>query len=214
MPHRSATLLLGLALIAAATWAASVEEMPRLETTQEGIALTHLPDVLEIEEIAAQLRSGLTTTFVFRAETPGSSAGLRGGAHVAIRYELWDEVFHVEVLGIDGRVERSTLASREALLGWWRKLSLPLFGTPPASPAAGVRVRVALEVVPFSRAEQDATRRWLADGAQGSGESYSESPEDRGASLERVFSVLLATSIQRRALISYRWTLDFPGSNE
>ncbi len=77
------------------------------------------------------------------------------------------------------------------------------------------RTRVVLDVVPFSQAERDDTERWFSEvigAAARSGEEETErSPDDREESLGRVLSVMIATSIQRRALTSYQWTLELPG---
>ena len=177
------------------------------------ILLTALPPILEQEEVAKQLGKGLTTTFAFRVNLPVAGGQAAGGARAEIRFELWDEVFHVATIGVDGRISRRVISSHEELLVWWRDLALAVLDGSTEAAARASEARLILDVVPFSRAEQDETQRWFAEGVgrtEGAGESISDSPDDREGSLEQVFSILIATSIQRRALISYRWTLDLP----
>ena len=81
--------------------------------------------------------------------------------------------------------------------------------------AAPNTARVILEVVPFSHSEQLDTRRWFEESVQRAeqdkNEGISRSAEGGDESLGRVFSVLIATSIRRRAVTSYRWDVDWPG---
>jgi hypothetical protein len=207
--HPVAYLLLATAL----TGPAAAGEI-RIERGADGLLrLAGLPALLENEDVARQLDTGLTTTFAFRVDLPGAAGQAAGGARAEVRFALWDEVFHVAAAGIDGTVHREVLPSREELRAWWRDLVLPILDGRSGVVARATEARVLLEVVPFSRAEQDDTQRWFAHGADAAtatGERFSDSPDDREGSLEQVFGVLIATSIQRRALISHRWTLALP----
>lgn len=214
MRRETASELVLMALLAAASAGrAAADEASLVRGRDELILLTELPAILEEEEVAAELGTGLTTTFVFRLDLPVAGGQAAGGARTEIRFELWDEVFHVATVGVNGRVSRSVISSHEELLVWWRELALAVLDGSSKVAARATKARVTLEVVPFSRAEQDDTQRWFAKGVgrtEGAGERVSDSPDDREGSLEQVFSVLIATSIQRRALITYRWTLDLP----
>ena len=181
-----------------ATLAGVVSAQPVLELEADRIVLARLPPVLSDEEVARQLTTGLTATLAFRVEA-GATVG---GARVEIRYELWDEVFHVLTLGIDGRPNLQTLPSTEALEAWWAKLRLPVLDGDVASNAAQ-KVRVILDVVPFSHSEQLDTQRWFEQSVQRAEQGKNEGishPAEGGESLGRVFSVLIATSIRRQAL--------------
>jgi len=179
------------------------------------VHLSDLPPILGDEKVAPELTKGLTTTFLFRVEALNGRAGRgTGGARVEVRYELWDEVFHILILATDGRPRREQVDSMEALHSWWGALRLPVLSADGSGSAVGRRMRVSLDVVPFSRAEESDTQRWFAesvrraevgtaDSSAGIGES--ESLDDAG-----VFELLIATSIRRRPLISYDWTLDMP----
>lgn len=208
---RTATWLpLGLLLLAALP---ATGEPVRLHLgPEQGAVLTGLPPIPDDEEVREQLTTGLTTTLLFRVE-PRRRNGT-AGARIEVRYELWDEVFHVASLTADGRLERRAFPNFEELSAWWSQLSL-LVMDPDARRAAGRSVRVVLDVIPFSQAERDDTERWFSEvigaAARSGGEEVDRSPDDREESLGSVLSVLIATSIQRRALTSYQWTLEVPG---
>jgi hypothetical protein len=202
----------GLLMLAAV----AVDAQPELELEGGRVVLGDLPPVLADDEVTRQLTTGLTATLAFRVEV----AGIVGGCRIEIRYELWDEVFHVTTLEIDRPPASTTLASREALEEWWSRLRLAVVdptvldaaSRPPPQVA-----RVILEVVPFSHSEQLDTQRWFEESVQraeqGKNEGISRSTEGGEESLGRVFSVLIATSIRRRAVTSYRWDVAWPGGD-
>lgn len=211
-----ASLSSTLALLLLTSAAGATE--PALEVDGEHNLLLHgLPPILEEEEVHRQLTTGLTTSFAFRTDLLQTRNGKSiGGARVDIRYELWDEDFHVLAVGIDGRPRRHVVASLDELLVWWRELHLPILDLDSlaAEPAIDAAVRITLDVVPFSHSEQVDTQRWFSESVTRAGQNRtdgtSSSPDDGEDSLGRVFGVLMATSIQRRALMSYRWTLELP----
>ena len=208
--RRAPWLPLGLALLASLAAAA---ERPRLDLDPgRGVVLSGLPPILAEPEVRGHLTTGLTTTLLFRL-VPQRRDG-PAGARIEVRYELWDEVFHVSVLTADGRFERQILSSIEELDAWWRRLGLLVL---PSAPARGAErnVRLVLDVIPFSQAERDDTERWFSETIGATARSITEeaerAPDDREESLGRVLSVMIATSIQRRALTSYEWALQLPG---
>jgi hypothetical protein len=188
---------------------------PRLEAENgERWLLTTLPPILDDPQVGPELTSGLTSSFVIHL-TGRDRHGVKiaGGARVQVRYELWDEVFHVATLDVAGHVERRTAASLAELAEWWRSLRLAVF-QPPPDVAAGAEIRVTVDLVPFSRSEQDDAQRWFSDSLDQSGRSSAEelaqSADESPSRLSQVFNLLMATSIGRRASVTYRWTLDPP----
>ncbi len=188
-----------LALLLALAPALAAAEGPRIEVDAERrLVLAGLPPILADDGVKEHLTSGLTTSVYFR---PGK---LAGGARVDIRYDLWDEVFHLVAAGRGERTFRARASSFDELLEWWRGLRLALAGGGQLDAPWPRRLEVTADVVPFSAAEQDDARRW-----------FSESIEERrqsGTGLSQTFNLLLATSIRRRALASYSWTLTLPES--
>jgi hypothetical protein len=174
-----------------------------------------LPPILSDDEVARQLTTGLTATLAFRAETSAATSGkMVGGARVEIRYELWDEIFHVATLEIDGPPRRQKIPSWEELELWWSKLDLAVLNISNMSPDRSRQIRLTLDVLPFSHSEQLDTQKWFEESVQraeqGKNEGISQSAEGGEESLGRVFSVLIATSIRRQALTSFHWTLPWP----
>ena len=201
-----------LPLLLASTLEAA--EMPRIE---EGLGsqllLSGLPPILRDDAVKEHLTTGLTTTLQFRLGAGGKTLG---GARVEIRYDLWDEDFLVTAAGIDGRVQRHRAPSFESLEQWWQALRLPILDRSRLSEPLPGRLRVTADVVPFSQSEQDDTRRWFSesvDQARRSGtDEVGRAAEDRTETLSQTFTLLLATSIQRRAIVSYPWMVTIPTS--
>jgi hypothetical protein len=179
--------------------------------------LHSLPAVLDDDAVSPHLFRGLTTTFFFRVEPAGGRVRKPlppPGVTIEIRYELWDEVFHVATGTADGRVEIRTLESFGDLESWWRGLRVVVAGGEPVRDGLDPpprEARVELDVVPFSQAEQRDTQRWFSESLEDAGktaaEEVAESADRTPDTLERTFHLLMATSIQRRALASYRWTV-------
>jgi hypothetical protein len=189
-----------LPLLASPAWPASGPVYGR--APDGALSLGALPEVLSRPEVRRHLTTGLTTGLLVRFEArDGDGRAVRGAARVDVRWEPWDEVFHVTVVDGAGRVRRETLASFESLAAWWSALDVVVA---PRAPATLAMPRVDLSVVPFSQSEQRDAQRWFssapapetADGAQaGPGESR----------LNGVVDLLIATSIQRRSVVRYRW---------
>ncbi|MEM8931339.1 MAG: hypothetical protein AAGE94_09200 [Acidobacteriota bacterium] len=207
-------LLVGLVITfwlagAAICWADGEEgRAPRLELASDrALAITDLPALLGDPEVRRALDSGLTTTFQFRLDVRQADTRVRGGALVEVRYEPWDEVYHLMALGADGRPTRSVESSFDALAERWRRLRLVLVRS-LGEPRGSLRPRLELDVIPFSRGEQRDTQRWLADSLDrepSNAESAARSSEERAEALADAVQLLVATSIRRQAILSYDW---------
>ncbi len=206
-------ILASLALMLATVSSPSAQPRLVLDAPHWGV-LTGLPPVLQNEEIRRQLRSGLTTSMVFTVGSPSRSSSRFGGAgRVEIRYEPWDEIFLVRTIGIDGAVADTKLSTQETLELWWSELQLRVMNLEHISGPLRDSVTLTLKVVPFSHAEQHDTQRWYSESVHQSGRSTDDVPGVRPVGpdpLEKMLSALIATSIQRRPLISFEWKLDWP----
>lgn len=206
---RGALRSCGICLLGCLAARVVAAQVPVLELTPEHLLVaTALPAVLTDPQVQAQLTSGLTTSLVLRVDAVDAlRRKVKGGAAVDVRYELWDEVFLVAAVGADGKVVRARLPDLPRLVDWWRKLRLPVAAAGSLSPRDAWKVDVRLQVVPFSRSEQREVQRWFSDSLnrpQPDGRR-TESPEAVGG----VLDLLIATSIQRRSLVSYDWPLTF-----
>jgi hypothetical protein len=203
--HRPAVWAAVVVLAAAASAAAggAVQPRPLFEIGRDRTLLVSaLPEVLSLPEVRPHLTTGLTTSFI--VTTAASATGgrrVRGAARVDVRWEPWDEVFHVAWVGADGKRRREVVPSYERLGAWWRGLELPVA---TALPAGSWAVKVELSVIPFSQSEQRDAQRWFsnAPGPEGPEPAVVAEGESR---LNGVVDLLIATSIQRRSIFRYAW---------
>ncbi len=202
-------LLLWLATVPGSVLAA---ETPRLELDSERrLVLAGLPAILTGDPVKEHLRTGLTTSIYFH---PGGQ--YPGGARVDVRYDPWDEVFHATAWGHGERGERAQASSLADLVAWWQGLRLVLLDADRLGSPWPRRLKVTADVVPFSAAEQDDARRWFSErieeGRRSATGEVGRSGGEPAETLSRTFDLLLATSIRRRAMVSFRWSLTLPTS--
>lgn len=202
-------------------WGAVLEaaETPRIELDQDRrLVLTSLPPILAEEGVKEHLTTGLTTSIYFRPDGKSLGAGAKstplGGARVDVRYDLWDEVFHTTAAGHGERIQRTEASSFTDLLAWWQDLRLVLLEGDRLEQPWPRRLKITADVVPFSAAEQDDARRWLSEsieeGRRSGTAEVGRSGDPSTETLSRTFDLLLATSIRRRALASFPWTVTLP----
>lgn len=169
-------------------------QQPQLAfTTQPGgvVAATLPMSILQDPSVRKQLRSGLTTTFLLVARQRETRAV--NGARIEIRYDLWDEVWIVQKIDLDRKIEQQRLTSLDALERWWRT-PLRLLATK----ASRVALQIDLSVLPFSAAEEEDARQWITkSGGVGTG----------GGSGGLV-DALIGTTISAKPLTSYRWNVE------
>lgn len=202
-----AAVYLALASADPASAQAAQQAQPRLELLDDTFWLSRLPPILDDKEVRDHLATGLTTTLALRLEARGETGKLKGGAVVTVRFDLWDEVFHVAYAGATGSPQRMPFESYEDLETWWRDLRLAVL---PASSRTSRRLsqpRLVIDVVPFSAAEARETQRWFSDTLSDAKTSSAEgaSSDESSDTLSRTFRLMMATSIQRRALQVYRY---------
>ena len=109
-------------------------------------------------------------------------------------------------------------AGFDELQAWWRDLRLVILDAASLAEGPAPRLRITADVVPFSHSERRDTQRWFSEsidrarrsGARSGTGEVGRSGEKRTETLSRTFDLLLATSIRRRALASYTWTLTLP----
>jgi hypothetical protein len=166
---------------------------PAFVVQPDGVVAATLPlAVLEEPAVHRQLGSGLTTTFLLivrERETRRVTA-----ARLEVRYDLWDEVWIVRRIELDRRGAPQRLPSRDALEKWWRSPVRVL-----STSAARVALQVELNVLPFSAAEEEDARQWMAK-AGGVGTA--------GAGNAGLVDVLIGTTISAKPITSYRWNVD------
>ena len=157
-----------------------------------GVVAATLPlSILNDASVRKQLRSGLTTTFLFVARQRDTK--MVSGARIEIRYDLWDEVWIVQKIEHDRKSERQRLTTLDALEKWWRT-PLRLMSTK----ASRIALQIDLSVLPFSAAEEKDARQWIT-------KSGGVGTSGNGAGL---VDALIGTTISARPLSSYRWNVE------
>lgn len=180
------------ALILAASLARGQEQPLTVSLLPGGTVAVALPlSILQRADVRKQLSGGLTTTFLITAR----DGELKGGARIEVRYDLWDEVYHVRRIEFDARVERQRFTA-EQLERWWRTPTRLLSSTREA-----LRLQVELSVLPFSAAEEEDARQWLSKSGGVGSASY-------GARSPGLVDVLIGTTIQARPLLTFKWAVD------
>lgn len=208
--------VLALLFLASLPGAAAAAQAPAIEAAREGLILSRLPAILNEAEVQKQLKTGLTTSFVFETTARDArSAKTKGGARIDVRYDLWDEVYIVTRVDSSGRAVRVPSLSAAKLAEWWREARLVVIRPPAAGSARSVQVR--LRVIPFSQSEQLDAQRWFSQALSaeksGSAGAVSDAVEDQPESLNQVLGLLMATSIGRPALLEYQWNLPLSAGN-
>lgn len=198
------------ALALAATAAGAAE--PVVARGPDGeVRIAALPPVMDRPAVREQLASGLTTSFVFELREPGLLGATVGAARVDVRYELWDEEYLVTAAGAGGGHRHLRFPDLSALAAWWRR---PELVVAPSAAGLGDRLRLRLSVIPFSASEQRDAQTWLtealAEPPAGAAEKTDDAAEEARRPLDRLFRVLLATSIARGTLFEEEWPVSLP----
>lgn len=179
---------------------------PLLAVKSNVLTLTLPGSALAHREVRKQLDSGLTTAFIAIVDASTRSGSIRRVLRIEVRYDLWDEAYDVRVIDSDGKVTPSRHASFNALAEWWTSTSFPLVVTHgDVAPSA----RLRLEVLPFSAGEEADVQRWLV---QTVGSPPASTSENKVASSGALLDLLIGTSVQRRPIQSWRWTLPVAGA--
>lgn len=208
----------GVGLVAAAVLSAGVgvqayaADAPVLTLRDGALSLSSLPPVLTDEAVARHLQTGLTTVFLFTVEwRPGPQ---QGAAQVGVRYDLWDEVYHVEPVPGPPLNAVVPARSKPALLEWWRTAVLRLAPAGGRRVPASGRAKVTLQVLPFSQAEQRDAQDWLLRAFRAGAPAPQVARETAGrpgehapepAPVRDFYGAMLASSIGRRELIRWTW---------
>ena len=190
------------AAILAALAVTQAQSTPSATLGGNGEVNVTLPSsMLQSKEVRKHMTSGLTTAFVILA----TAADVEGGARVTVRYELWDETYLVRTRDATGKETNVTLASEAKLSEWWSTTALPVIRHGATTP----RVALTVKVLPFSAREQEETQRWLSRMFT-SMQSVKDAPVDKrsDAGAAKILDVIVSTSIQRRPILEYRWTID------
>lgn len=205
------TAVLGvIAVLGLGVGLATAQEI-RVERQNGALHLARLPDVLSAVEVREHLESGLTSTFRVRVVVRDGLHKLEASGGFAVRYDLWDETYQVASRGLFGD-RRWELDSFDELVRWWRAPGARL-GTGDLQTTREWQVRIDVDLIPFSSAEERDAQRWVSESLRGDGgatDSVSGAAEEGAEPLSNVLNLLLATSVRRRAVATWRWNATVP----
>ena len=156
-----------------------------------GVALS--PTLFDVPEIDRRLGSGLTTTLLITVDLRDEAGNKgRGAARVDIRFEPWDEAYHVRRYPFDRPPDASVrILSKTEMIDLLCEAELIVAELEPG----GWQGRVVLEVLPYSDVEQEGAREWFARALAAS---------DSGGA-PNMFDRLYAASIKRHARERFTW---------
>lgn len=183
--------LLGVVAFAQ-TIAAAGPPAPRVETSGGTARVLLDRSILRSPEVRKHVLSGLTSTFIVSLDRQ-DQYGL-----IEIRFEPWDEVFYVNARGVDQKRESIVIRSMPQLEAWWCSPRLAI----ATGLREGERVRVSLEVIPFSASEEADAKKWIARSLGERGPSAGQSSTPSAPSL---FSAVVGSSIRRKPVMRYSW---------
>ena len=178
-------------------------DQPSVSCNPDRDIILRLPRTfLEQPEMNKPLFSGLTTSFLFTLKAHSSGGiSMPGGFHGArldLRFEPWDEVFHLTLWQYNGSRKTTTLKDLRHLGDWLEKGSL-ILGSLKGIEKQRWRLEVSLKIVPFSESEQRDAQKWFA-------KTLGNQPDRKNPN--KVLDLLFATSIKRKSLMSRSWKLE------
>lgn len=198
MLRRAGVLLAMLAL-----GAGGASPRPKAAIARSGALTITLPAaLLRSREVRQQLTSGLTTVFILAVDAKDDGRTTKGGAKIDVRFALWEEQYLVTLTDPTGQERKLTFAGETELARWWGEH--PVVVIPPRRFGPRVDVEVKLKMLPFSSQEQSDTQRWLSRTLSANRGPTGEVTPAQSAEILRI---IVETSIRRRPLLEYQWSL-------
>jgi hypothetical protein len=202
-------------LILAIRGANGDDPQPRLVVSAGQVALVPTAVVLDQEDVRTELTSGLTNGFLFQVQLSQEGGRHEAGARIDVRYEPWEEAFFVTVFCLGRPETHHKFDSASELRAWFNRERVPLWPATAERAPPSAHGRVVFQFLPFSEAEVDRARRWVADALRSQGSSPSGTslpPTDPSAvrptvrpRSSSIFDVFLSTSIRSRAVLKLSW---------
>jgi hypothetical protein len=173
----------------------AAEEAPWARCEPEGTCIVGtIPPIVSRDEVARYLTNGLTSSLAITLSGRSADGSpVSGSARVDIRFDPWDEVFYVTLPELRARPRQLTQPSLGALGTWWGALELRLSVTH----SIASKGRLDITLVPFSEQEEADAREWYRDAVR----------NGDGGPLTAVLDVFTVTSIKRRDVLHYSWSV-------
>ena len=116
------------------------------------------------ESIRKDLRSGLTNRLLIRMRLlEGTQVSGTTVIEVALKYDLWDERFQVELRINGSAVSAPVLRTVEEAVAWLADLRLSKLFAPPSAPAASLTLHAEALLNPIERERMEQIRKWVQE---------------------------------------------------
>jgi hypothetical protein len=162
MSPRSMMWVATLTLLLHSTCSWATQLTPILDSGQLAVLVesTAWPETLQKD-----LTSGLTNRILVRVTLARGDEIVRQRAvEIAIRYDLWDERFQMNVTIDDVAVNSDAFQSRDDMQATLRKLHLPrLFSTAELTATKIYTVRAEILLNPVDRERMETIKKWVAE---------------------------------------------------
>jgi hypothetical protein len=156
--------LLTVIVVLASVRASAAELSAFVEDRQLGVVLS---DVQFPASLSKDLMSGLTNRLLIRItleQLDQNQSARQRSAEIAIRYDLWDEVFTCATRLDSVAPEISTKRSVQDVVRWLERIRLPrLFDATGIGNTNGLIVRTELLLNPIDRERIENLRKWVAE---------------------------------------------------
>ena len=107
----------------------------------------------------------------------------------------------IDTVDVTGRRQTFSASNDDELARWWRETPQVVI----ARDGAGIEsMSVRLRVLPFSAREQEETQRWLSRSLDS---GHDRDPGAEKPTNAKLLEIIVGTSIKRRPILEYRWTV-------
>lgn len=115
------------------------------------------------ESLRKELVSGLTNRLLIKVTLRRDARVLEEAAvEVAVRYDLWDEIFHIAISMPTGELARTETSLDSTLRALTNLRLAELFRIPAASAGEPLVIQADLLLNPIDRERMDKIRQWVA----------------------------------------------------
>jgi hypothetical protein len=182
-----------------------------------GVILSELN--LPKAELQKQLKSGFTTTFLFRLKLSNDRAGMVSRDYVfAVYYDLWDEVFRASLSSpLAGTKENLTFKSADGVLELLSQVKLfPIERVSALDAGAAYTAEITALLDPIQKDRAEMIRKWVSENSVNTGVDPTRSIQPQGQTsgtrTSNKFFGLLFDEYLAEGLSSAKWRVSVRSS--
>jgi len=169
---------------------------------------TLISDVAFPARLPQDLKSGLTNSILIRlSRLRGSQGEAQADVLVAVRYDLWDEVFSVTETAGNATVYKEQFGSVDQVMTFLSRIPIPdVFGLEKRSTAETYRLRAQILLNPIEKERLDNLRKWVAENAGTVGSVEAAAPGTLGTGVGAPAGAPAPNSLFNRIFRGYSGT--------